>query len=99
MSDTAQTCRSNGELRKSFNDVVSAAEELLRATLEQTNAEYHKARTALDDKLRAAKSNVAEHAQEITSNAKEIGAKGDRQVRGSPWISVGIGAGVVCCSA
>jgi ElaB/YqjD/DUF883 family membrane-anchored ribosome-binding protein len=94
MNDTPRVSKSNGELRKSLNDVVNAAEALLRATVDETSAEYHKARTALDDKLRAAKSTVTEHAHEIATNAKEIGAKGDRLVRDNPWMSVGIGAGV-----
>ncbi len=94
MNDTPRTSKSNGELRKSLNDVVNAAEALLRATVDETNAEYHKARTALDDKLRAAKSSVVEHAHEITSSAREIGEKGDRLVRDNPWMSVGIGAGI-----
>lgn len=100
MTDTTQTgnsgpgVRSNGELRKSLDDVVNAAEALLRATVDETSAEYHKARSALDAKLRAAKSNVTGHAEEIAANAKDIGAKGERLVRDNPWVSVGIGAGI-----
>lgn len=89
-----ETPRTNGELRKSLNDVVNAAEALLRATVDETNAEYHKARKVLDQKLSAAKSNVADQAHELAANAKEIGAKSDRLVHDNPWVSIGIGAGV-----
>lgn len=94
MSHTSHASGPNGQLRKNLNDVVHAAEALLRATVDETNAEYHKARSTLDEKLRAAKSNVAEHAQDIASNAKELGEKGDRLIRDNPWVSIGIGAGV-----
>lgn len=94
MNNRPRASKSSDELRKSLNAVVNAAEALLRATVDETNTEYHKARAALEDRLRAAKSSVAEHAHEIASSAKEIGAKGDRLVRDNPWMSVGIGAGI-----
>lgn len=96
MNTTAhtQTPRTNGELRKNLNDVVNAAEALLRATVDETNAEYRKARKVLDEKLSAAKSSVTEQAHEIAANAREIGVKGDRLVHDNPWMAIGVGAGV-----
>ena len=94
MNDTVQTPGSSGELRKSLHDMASAAEALLRATVDETNAEYRRARTALDDTLRAARSSIAGQAHEFASDARQIGAQGERLVRDNPWVSVGIGAGV-----
>ena len=84
----------NGALKRSFADVIDAAEDLLRTTGDEANAEYRKARKTLDANLRAAKAHISEQAEDIVSETKEWGQKGNRFVRDNPWTSIGIGAAV-----
>ena len=82
------------QLRKSFEDVVEAAEALLGATASETNAEYRKVRDALEAKVGAARERISERAHDVAEEAREAGRRGDEFVHANPWTSIGIGAGV-----
>ena len=57
----------NGKLKRSFDEVIGAAEDLLRATVDETSADYRRARKALEANVQAAKSQISDHAEEIVS--------------------------------
>jgi len=84
----------NGTLKRSFDDVIGAAEDMLRATVEETGADYRKARKALEANVRTAKSQMSDRAEDLISDASELGAKGNRLVHANPWTAIGIGAAV-----
>lgn len=84
----------NGKLKHSFDEVIGAAEDLLRATVDETSADYRRARKALESNVHASKAQISDHAEEILSDAKALGAKGNRVVHANPWAAIGIGAAV-----
>lgn len=94
MNTSSHFSELNGTLKRSFDEVIGAAEDLLRATVDETSAEYRKARKALDANVRAAKSQMSDHAGEFVSEARELGAKGNRFVHANPWPSIGVGAAI-----
>lgn len=94
MDQGPQQSPARGDIRKSLDEVMDAAEALLRSTASETNAEYHKVRDALDAKVRAAKAKVGERGRDFVADAKDIGERGDAFVRENPWTSVCIGTGV-----
>ena len=81
----------NGELRRSLNDVIHAAEALMHATVDQTGSEYRKARAALSAKVSAAKEHVAEDLQDAVAGVKALGDKGEHFVQANPWAAIGVG--------
>lgn len=84
----------NGALKRSFADVIDAAEELLHASSDEASAECRRARKTLDENLRTAKTRLSEQAEEVLADTKALGKKGNRLVHDNPWTSIGIGAAV-----
>jgi ElaB/YqjD/DUF883 family membrane-anchored ribosome-binding protein len=66
-----------------LRNVIADAEELLRATADQTGPKVQEVRARAEESLRAAR----EHLQ-------GAGKQLDTQVREHPWAAVGIAAGV-----
>ena len=66
-----------------LRNVIADAEELLRATADQTGPRVQEVRARAEESLRAAR----EHLQ---GAGKEL----DSQVRANPWAAVGIAAGI-----
>jgi ElaB/YqjD/DUF883 family membrane-anchored ribosome-binding protein len=81
-------------LRRSFVDVVDAAEDLLRSTADDASTEYRRARRTLETSVRSAKEHVADRADELAADARAIGDDANRFVRANPWVSAGIGAAI-----
>jgi ElaB/YqjD/DUF883 family membrane-anchored ribosome-binding protein len=94
MSGTNQIFGANGKLKRSFDEVIGAAEDLLRATADETSADCRKAHRALEANVRAAKSQISDHAEELVADARALGEKGNRLVHANAWAAVGIGAAV-----
>lgn len=84
----------NGAIKRSFADVIDAAEELLRASGDEASADCRRARKVLDENLRAAKAHLSEQADEFLADTKALGRKGNRIVHDNPWTSIGIGAAI-----
>jgi ElaB/YqjD/DUF883 family membrane-anchored ribosome-binding protein len=85
-----------GKLMEDLKSVVDDAEELLRASANQTGERITAARAKAKESLKAAKARLAE--QEGAVMAKTRAAAKD-YVRANPWKAVGIaaGAGFVLC--
>ena len=66
-----------------LRNVIADAEELLRATADQTGPRVQEVRARAEESLRAAR----EHLQ-------GAGKQLDSQVRENPWAAVGIAAGI-----
>ena len=66
-----------------LRNVIADAEELLRATADQTGPRVQEVRARAEESLRAAR----EHLQ-------GAGKQLDSQVRQNPWAAVGIAAGI-----
>lgn len=79
-------------LKRGLDDVVEAAENLLRATTGEAVAEYGDVRKKVDASVRAARSRIAAQAEEFVDDARTPGAGSQRLVQANPWASMGVGA-------
>ena len=84
----------NSALRRSFADVVDAAEDLLRTSADDAGTECRRARRALEANVRTAKAQIAEHAEEFAADARSMRDGANRLVRENPWATAGIGAAI-----
>ena len=94
MKGEAAPATGSGEsLKRSVEHVKEAAETLLQTTVDQTGAEWRRARDTLGGKAKALKSSVSERAHDFADDARDLGGKGQRLVQQHPWTSIGISAG------
>jgi ElaB/YqjD/DUF883 family membrane-anchored ribosome-binding protein len=93
-SETAPATGNENSLKRSVEHVKEAAETLVRTTIDETGAEWRRARDAIDGKARALESSMSGHAHDFARDARELGGRGQRLVRQHPWASIAIGAGV-----
>lgn len=95
MKSEVTTATGNEEsLKRSVEHVKDAAETLLKTTIDETGAEWHRARHALGGKARALRSSMSGRAHDFAEDARELGGKGQRLVQLHPWTSVAVGAGL-----
>jgi ElaB/YqjD/DUF883 family membrane-anchored ribosome-binding protein len=66
-----------------LRNVIADAEDLLRATADQTGPKVQEVRARAEESLRAAKEHLQGAGREL-----------DSQVRENPWAAVGIAAGI-----
>ena len=93
-SETAPATGNEESLKRSLHHVKEAAETLLQTTVNETGAEWHRARDALGGKARALRSAISGRARDFTQGACELGGKGPRLVQQHPRASIGVGAGL-----
>jgi ElaB/YqjD/DUF883 family membrane-anchored ribosome-binding protein len=74
--------------------VVSDAEELLRVTANSAGDKVGELRNRIQDRLVAARANLAEAQAVMVDRARQAGRVADDYVHDNPWRSVGIAAGV-----
>jgi ElaB/YqjD/DUF883 family membrane-anchored ribosome-binding protein len=84
----------NTALRRSFTDVVDAAEDLLRSMSDGADAECRRARRTLETSVRSARAQIADHAEDLAAEARSVRDGANRFVRANPWASAGIGAAI-----
>lgn len=82
------------QLVDDLTTVVRDAENLLRATAQQTGEKLGEARARAEESVRLAKERLAEIEEEALQRAREFAGEADEYVRGNPWAAVGIAAGV-----
>ena len=85
---------SKEKLMEDLKVVVADAEELLRATANQTGERIAAARTKAEDSLRAAKVRLAEAQASVVEKVKVAAKTTDDYVHENPWQAVGIAAAV-----
>lgn len=82
------------QLVSDLKAVMRDAEALLKASSAQTGERIQEARARAEESLRQAKARLSEIEDEALRRARESAAAADAYVRGNPWQSVGIAAGV-----
>jgi len=82
------------QLLADLKTVMSDAEALLRATSAQTGEKIQEVRARAEESLRQAKARLSSIEDEALRRAREVADATDEYVRGNPWQSVGIAAGV-----
>jgi len=82
------------QLVSDLKSVVNDAEALLKATSAQTGEKIQEVRARAENSLRQAKVRLNELEDEAMRRAREVADATDEYVRGNPWQSVGIAAGI-----
>jgi len=77
-----------------FRNVVSDAEELLRATASQAGEKVAVARERIQDSLHRAKVKMAEAEDVLVQKGRQAARVTDEYVHENPWYAVGAAAGV-----
>lgn len=85
---------SKEKLMEDLKVVVADAEELLKATANQTGERIAAARAKAEDSLRAAKVRLAEAQAAVVKQVKVAAKTTDDYVHENPWQAVGIAAAV-----
>jgi ElaB/YqjD/DUF883 family membrane-anchored ribosome-binding protein len=80
------------KLVQDLKAVVNDAEELLRATAQQTGEKVAVVRAKAEESLKAAKARIAEEGEAVVARAKFVAKTADDFVKENPWQAVGIGA-------
>lgn len=92
--NTPQAAENHESLRHSIENVKDAAETLLQTTVDESSAEWRRARDKLAKKVRVLKSNLGGRTHDLSIKSRELGGRGQRLVQDHPWTSIGIGAGL-----
>lgn len=91
---TIGTDVSKEKLAADLKLVIADAEELLRATADQTGGKLHELRGKIEDRLKNARVTLAHTQEVVIDKAKQAGQATDDYVHDNPWQSVGIAAGI-----
>ena len=91
---TAMEHPSKEKLVEDLRVVVADAEELLRATANQTGERIAAARAKAEESLRAAKVRLAEAQASVVERVKIAAKTTDGYVHENPWQAMGIAAAV-----
>ena len=88
-----------GKLVEDLKSVVADAEELLKASANQTGERITAARAKAEESLKAAKARLAEQEGAVMAKTRAAAKATEDYVRANPWKAVGIaaGAGFVLC--
>ena len=78
------------KLMEDLRVVVADAEELLKATANQTGERIAAARAKAEESLKAAKARLAEEKAAVVARTKAAAKTTEDYVRGNPWMAVGI---------
>ncbi len=81
-------------INEDIRNVISDAEELLRATANQAGEQISAARERIQDSLYRAKVKLAEVEGVVVDSTREVARATDDYVHDHPWRAVGIAAGV-----
>ena len=91
---TPESAVSKEKLAQDLRNVISDAEDLLRATASQAGEKVTAARDKIENSLRRAKLKLAEVEDAIVDSSKQAARATDEYVHDHPWRAVGIAAGV-----
>lgn len=91
---TTSTDVTKEKLAADLKLVIADAEELLRATADQTGGKLHELRGKIEDRLKSARTTLAHTQEVVIDKAKQAGQATDDYVHDNPWQSVGIAAGI-----
>lgn len=81
-------------LVQDMNVVIADAEQLLRAAANDGNEKVRAMRGELEKSLNTARSRLAEAQGRLVARAQDTAADVDDYVKGNPWQSIAIAAGV-----
>lgn len=94
MNTASSTHVAKDRLIKDFHNVITDAEELLKATATQTGERVSTARQHVEESLRETKERLSELQDDVVARSKAAARHTDEYVHEHPWQSIGIGAAV-----
>ena len=86
--------RIRGKLAEDLKMVLTDAEELLKATAEQTGERITAARAKAEESLKAAKVRLAQEEVAVVTKTKAAAKATEDYVRANPWKAMGIAAAI-----
>lgn len=86
--------RTKGKMVDDFKAIVTDAEDLLQATAKVSGEGFNVARAKFVERLRTAKSSLADAEQLVVDRTKQAAKVTDDYVKDNPWTAVGIAAAV-----
>jgi ElaB/YqjD/DUF883 family membrane-anchored ribosome-binding protein len=89
--------RAKDRMAGDFRTMITDSEELLKAAATVSGQGFTAARTKFEEKLKSAKSRMADASQPVFDRTREAAAVADDYVSGNPWTAAGvaIAAGVL----
>lgn len=95
MSDSDSSSRSSQEkLVTDIRAVIADAEDILKATAEQTGEKISNLRARIQERLLDARIHLSSAEEILLDKTRAAARAADDYVHGSPWQAVGIGAGI-----
>lgn len=94
MATPSTTEVSKEKLMQDLQNVVTDAEELLRATASQTGERVAIARERIEENLVAAKARLEVAERAVLEKTKQAATATDEYVHDNPWQAIGVAAGV-----
>ena len=82
--------RARGKVAGDFKTMISDSEDLLKAAAMVSGEGFSAARTRFEEKLKNAKSALAEASQPMFDTTTESVDAANDYVRGNPWTAVGV---------
>ena len=74
--------------------VIIDAEDLIKATANQTGERIERVRAKAEDSVRVARERLQGIGEDVATRAKEAAREVDDQVHAHPWATAGMAAGV-----
>jgi len=89
--------RARGRMAGDFRTMITDSEDLLKAAATVSGEGFTAARTKFEEKLRSAKTTLADASQPVFDRTRETAAVADDYVHGNAWTAAGvaIAAGVL----
>jgi len=94
MDASARVEAAREKLAHEMRNLVSDAEDMLRAASKQGGEHLGAARERLERSVNIAKSELANVEHAVLERARRTARQTDEYVRDNPWTAVGVGAGV-----
>jgi ElaB/YqjD/DUF883 family membrane-anchored ribosome-binding protein len=89
-----ETDAAKERLIKDFKAVIRDAEDLLKATANQTGEKVSAVRSRAEDSIKSARAKLDELEDDMVARGRAYVSATDQLLRDNPWQSIGIAAGV-----
>lgn len=92
--DSPTLAQTQEKLVSAIRSEISDAEDMLSATSDQAGEKITKLRSRVEKRLREAKFRLIDAETALVSRTREAAHAADEYVHESPWVSIGVAAGV-----
>lgn len=89
-----ELAQARGKVVMDLKAIIADSEELLKAAATVSDEGFAGARTKFEEKLRWAKSALADASQPVVVRARQTAKATDDYVHGNPWTAIGVAAAV-----